>query len=260
MGWGAARTISGLAVSALMLAAFIVNELRVANPLVPLSILRVKGVAAADGTQMVMVAGLLPMFFFLTLYMQTVLDFSPIQTGLAYLPFTGGIIVVAGISSQLFGRFGTKPFIVAGALVGAGGLYWLSRIPVDGTYVSDILPGLLVVSFGLGAVFVGATTAANAGVDEDKAGLAAGLLNTGQQLGGALGLAILSAIATAQTTSLLDGGRNSVAEAATGGYQRALVVGAGLVLAAAVVALFAPNTRHTTPAVEEEQPALDLAA
>ena len=260
VGWGAARTISGLAVSALILAAFIVNELRVTNPLVPLSILRVKGVAAADGTQMAMVAGLLPMFFFLTLYMQTVLDFSPIQTGLAYLPFTGGIIVVAGISSQLFGRFGTKPFIVAGALVGAGGLYWLSRIPVDGTYVSDILPGLLVVAFGLGAVFVGATTAANAGIDEDKAGLAAGLLNTGQQLGGALGLAILSAIAAAQTTSLLDGGRNSVAEAATGGYERALVVGAGLVLAAAVVALFAPNTRHTTPAVEEEQPALDLAA
>jgi EmrB/QacA subfamily drug resistance transporter len=260
VGWGAARTISGLAVSALILAAFVVNELRVANPLVPLSILRVKGVAAADGTQMVMVAGLLPMFFFLTLYMQTVLHYSPIQTGVAYLPFTAGVIVVAGVSSQLFGRFGTRPFIVAGALVGAGGLYWLSRIPVGGSYVTDILPGLLVVAFGLGAVFVGATTAANAGIDEDKAGLAAGLLNTGQQLGGALGLAILSAIATAQTTSLLNGERDSVAEAATGGYERALVVGAGLVLAAAVVALFAPNTRQMTPTVEQEEPALDLAA
>jgi MFS family permease len=217
-------------------------------------------VAAADATQMVMVAGLLPMFFFMTLYMQTVLDFSPIQTSFAFLPFAGGIIVVAGIVSQLFGRFGTKPFMVAGALTGAGGLYWLSRIPVDGSYASDILPGLLVVAFGLGAVFVGATTAANAGVEEDKAGLAAGLLNTSQQLGGALGLAILSAIATAQTTSLIDGGHDSVAEAATSGYQRALLVGAGLVLASALVALFAPNPRQTKPVVEEEQPALDLAA
>jgi MFS family permease len=201
------------------------------------------------------------MFFFLTLYMQTVLHFSPIQTGIAYLPFTAGVIVVAGISSQLFGRFGTKVFIVAGALVGAGGLYWLSRIPVDGSYIADILPGLLVVAFGLGAVFVGATTAANAGINEDKAGLAAGLLNTGQQLGGALGLAILSAIATAETTSLLHGGHDSIAAAATGGYQRALLAGAALTLAAAAIAFFAPNTRHTTPgAVEEEQPPLDLAA
>jgi MFS family permease len=260
VGWSTPRTIGGLAFSAAILTAFVVNELRVANPLVPLSILRIKGVAAADATQMVMVAGLLPMFFFLTLYMQTVLNFSPIQTGVAYLPFTAGVIVVAGVSSQLFARFGTKVFIVAGALVGAGGLYWLSRIPVDGSYVSDILPGMLIVAFGLGAVFVGATTAANAGINEDKAGLAAGLLNTGQQLGGALGLAILSAIATAQTTSLLQGGHDTVAEAVTGGYQRALLVGAGLVLAAAAVALFASDTRETKPAVTEEEPALDLAA
>jgi EmrB/QacA subfamily drug resistance transporter len=246
IGWGATRTIGGLAVSAVILAVFVVNELRVSNPLVPLSILRVRGVAVADGTQMVMVAGLLPMFFFLTLYMQTVLDYSPIQTGLAYLPFTGGVIIAAGVVSQLFVRFGTKPFIVAGAMIGGGGLYWLSRIPVHGTYTSDILPGMLVVAFGLGAAFVGITTAANAGVATDEAGLAAGLLNTSQQLGGALGLAVLSAIATAQTTSRLNGG-NGVAEAATGGYQHALVAGAGLALAAGFIALLAPNTRDTAP-------------
>jgi len=259
VGWGTTRTIGELAAAAATLAAFVANELRVANPLVPLSILRVKGVAAADGTQMVMVAGLLPMFFFLTLYMQTVLHYSPIQTGTAYLPFTGGVIIVAGISSQLFARIGTKPFIVAGSLIGAGGLYWLSRIPVHGSYTSDILPGLLVVAFGLGAVFVGATTAANAGIGEDKAGLAAGLLNSGQQLGGALGLAILSALATAHTNALLHAGHDSIAQAATHGYQRALMAGAGFALAAAAVALLAPNARQTTPVVEEE-PALDLAA
>src|SRR5262245_39656271 len=144
VGWGAARTIGGLALAALILVVFVINELRVSNPLVPLSILRVRGVAAADGTLLVMVAGLLPMFFFLTLYMQGVLHYSPIQTGVAYLPFTGGVIIATGVVSQLFVRFGTKPFIVTGSLIGAGGLYWLSRIPVDGSYTGDILPGMLV--------------------------------------------------------------------------------------------------------------------
>ena len=258
VGWGATRTIAGLAGAGVMLAAFVGNELRVANPLVALSILRVRGVGIADATQLVAVAGFLPMFFFLTLYMQTVLHYSPIQTGLAYLPLTGGFIVAASVSSQLFARIGTKPIILVGAVIAAGGLYWLSRIPVEGSYVSDILPGLVIASIGLGGVFTGVTTAANAGVGEDKAGLAAGLLNTGQQLGAALGLAILSALATARTSSLLAGG-HTVAQAATHGYQRALMGGAAFVLAATVVAAFAPNTRRSEPVVEEE-PVLDLAA
>jgi fucose permease len=259
VGWGATRTFAELALAGVALAAFVANELRVANPLVPMSILRVKGVAVADATQMVAVAGFLPMFFFLTLYMQTVLHYSPIQTGAAYLPLTGGFIIAAGISSQLFARIGTKPVIVVGAVIAAGGLYWLSRVPVDGSYLSDILPGLFVASIGLGCLFTGATTAANAGVGEDRAGLAAGLLNTGQQLGSALGLAILSALATARTTSLLHIGHDTVAQAATHGYQRALMAGAGFVLAATIVAALAPNTRQSKPAIEEE-PALDLAA
>ena len=263
VGWGAPRTIAELAGSALILAAFVANELRVANPLVPLSILRVKGVAAADATQMVAVGGFIPMFFFLTLYMQTVLHYSPIQTGVAYLPLTGGFIVAASISSQLFARIGTKPVVLSGIAIAAGGLYWLSRIPVDGSYVSDILPGLLVASLGMGGVFTGLTTAANAGVGEEKAGLAAGLLNSGQQLGTALGLAILSALATARTGSLLHGGHATFAQAATGGYQRALMIGAFFVLAAGAITLLARNTRQTSPVVEKEpatQPALDLAA
>jgi EmrB/QacA subfamily drug resistance transporter len=259
VGWGATRTIVELAVAGLILVAFVVNELRVANPLVPMSILRVKGVALADATQLIAVAGFLPMFFFLTLYMQTVLHYSPIQTGLAYLPLTGGFIIAASISSQLFARIGTKPVILVGSVIAAGGLYWLSRIPVDGSYVADILPGLLIASIGLGGVFTGVTTAANAGVGEERAGLAAGLLNTGQQLGAALGLAILSALATARTSSLLHAGHDGVASAATAGFQRALLVGAGFVLAATIVAILAPNTRQSEPVIEEE-PALDLAA
>jgi EmrB/QacA subfamily drug resistance transporter len=259
VGWGAGRTVAGLVGAAVLLTAFILNELRVRNPLVPLSILKVKGVAAADATQLVAIAGFLPMFFFLTLYMQTVLGYSPIQTGVAYLPLTGGFIIAASISSQLFARIGTKPVVVLGMVISAAGLYWLSRVPVDGTYVSDILPGLLTVSIGMGGVFTGLTTAANAGVDQDKAGLAAGLLNTGQQLGAALGLAILSAVATAQTKSVLSSG-DGLAQAATHGYQRALLVGAFIVLAATFVALMTPNSRETAAAAVEEEPALDLAA
>jgi EmrB/QacA subfamily drug resistance transporter len=261
VGWGATRTIAGLAIAGLTLAAFVVNELRVKNPLVPMSILRVKGIAVADATQMVAVAGFVPMFFFLTLYMQTVLHYSPIQTGLAYLPLTGGFIIAASISSQLFARIGTKPVVIAGALIAAGGLYWLSRIPVDGSYVSDLLPGLLVSSIGLGGVFTGLTTAANAGVEANQAGLAAGLLNTGQQLGTALGLAILSALATARTTTLVHGGNETLAQAATSGYGRALLAGTFFVFAAGAIALLTRNTRETQPTpVVEEEPALDLAA
>ena len=252
VGWGTTRTVAELAAAAVILAAFVVNELRVANPLIPLSILRIKGVAVADATQLVAGGGFVPMFFFLTLYMQTVLHYSPIQTGVAYLPLTAGFIISSGIASQLFGRIGTKPVIVAGAVIVAGGLYWLSRIPVDGSYTTDILPGLLVVSLGGGGVFVGVTTAANAGVGEEKAGLAAGLLNTGQQVGTALGLAILSALATAHTHALLRGG-DTVAQAATQGYGRALLAGAGIVLAGGAVAMLAPNRRQTTQVPDEER-------
>jgi MFS family permease len=186
-----------------------------------------------------------------------VLHYSPIQTGVAYLPLTGGFIIAASICSQLFTRIGTKPVVVLGTVIAAGGLYWLSKIPVDGSYLTDILPGLMIVSIGMGGVFTGLTTAANAGVDQDEAGLAAGLLNTGQQLGAALGLATLSAVATAHTTSLL--GTESLAQAATGGFQRALFVGSLIVFSATIVALLTPNSRQSTAAVEE-QPAFDLAA
>ena len=259
VGWSTTRTIGELVGATAVLVAFVVNELRIANPLIPLSILRVRGVAVADATQLVAVGGFVPMFFFLTLYMQTVLHYSPIQTGLAYLPLTGGFVISSGIVSQLFAKIGTKPVIVAGAVIVAGGLYWLSRIPVDGSYLSDILPGLMLISLGGGGVFVGVTTAANAGVGEERAGLAAGLLNTGQQVGTALGLAVLSALATAHTNALLRGGRDTIAQAATHGYGRALLGGAAIVLAGGVVAMLAPNSRQTAPAVEEA-PALDIAA
>jgi EmrB/QacA subfamily drug resistance transporter len=248
-GWDAARTIGGLAGALVLLAAFVLNEQRVRNPLAPLSIFRINGLAYADVTQLIAFAGFLAMFFFLTLYMQNVLGYSPIETGLAYLPVTVGAGAAAGITSQLVGRTGTRPVIVAGALMAAGGVYYLSRVPVDGSYLSDLLPGLLVMSLGLGAVFVAVTTAANAGVPADKAGLAAALLNASQQLGGALGLAIFSAIATSRTADLL-ASHAPAAEALTEGFQRALLASSVFLVAAAVVGLRATNTRG------EQQPGL----
>jgi EmrB/QacA subfamily drug resistance transporter len=245
VGWGNARTIGEIAGALALLAAFVINELRTKNPLAPLSIFRINGLGFANATQLIAFAGFLAMFFYLTLYMQNVLHYSAIQTGLAYLPLCFAIGISAGIASQLLSRVGTRPVIVAGALIAAGGLYWLSRIPVHGSYLSDLLPGTLVLSLGFGPVFVGVTTAANAGVPADKAGLAAALLNASQQLGGALGLAIFSALATSRTHHLL-AAHTPLAHALTSGFQRALLVGSIFILAAAIIALRATNTRGET--------------
>jgi EmrB/QacA subfamily drug resistance transporter len=256
-GWGTTLTLTELAGALALLAAFVINEQRRRNPLLPLSIFRIRGLAAADATQLIAFAGFLAMFFFLTLYMQNVLGYSPIQTGAAYLPLTFGVGIAAGITSQLLPRIGTRPVIVTGSLIAAGGVYWLSRIPVHGSYFTDLLPGMMVMSIGLGAVFVAVTTAANAGVPADKAGLAAALLNASQQVGGALGLAIFSAIATSRTTHLL-ASHTAPADALTSGFQRALLASSIFLLAAAVVALRITNTRgeeHRPVAVAGPEPA-----
>src|SRR5919204_128201 len=244
VGWGSTETILELAGAAALLAAFAINELRHRNPLFPFSIFRVKGLVAADVTQLVAFAGFLTMFFFVTLYMQEVLQFSPIQAGMAYLPVTAAFAISAGISTQLIGRIGTRPVIVAGALIAAAGIYWLSRVPVHGSYAANVLPGLLTMPLGAGAVFVGATIAANAGVPAHQAGLAAALLNAARQVGSALGLAIFSAIATSRTHHLL-ASHTPRATALDAGYQRALFVSSIFVLAAAFIALRSSDTRET---------------
>jgi EmrB/QacA subfamily drug resistance transporter len=242
VGWGETRTIAGLAGAGAILAVFAVYELRHRDPLFPFSILRIKGLAAADVTQVIAMAGFYSMFFFITLYMQDVLQFSQIGAGAAYLPATFGVAIAAGIATQLLGRTGTRPVIVTGALLGAGGIFWISKIPVDGAYVRDLLPPLVVMSLGLGAVFVGVLTAAQAGVPQDKAGLAAAMINASTFLGGALGVAIFSAIATSRTRELL-ADHATPAEALTSGFQRALLAAAIFLAAAAVIALRSPNTR-----------------
>jgi EmrB/QacA subfamily drug resistance transporter len=254
-GWGSGRTIGELAGAAVLLLAFLVNEHRHENPLAPLSIFRVNGLGAANLTQVIAIGGFYTMFFLMTLYMQNVLGWSQLQAGSAYLPATAGVAISSGIASQLFHRLGTRPIIVAGALIGAGGVYLLSHVPVHGTYPGDILPGLLVMSFGLGFVFVGVNTAANAGVPADKAGLAAALINTSTWVGGALGLAIFSVIATTRTTHLLAHGATPPA-ALTGGFHRGLIACVVYIAVAALIALRATNTRGEAP-VPDVEPALE---
>jgi EmrB/QacA subfamily drug resistance transporter len=253
VGWCSTRTIVELAAAAAMMAGFVVKEMRSSNPLFPLSIFKVKGLAAADATQVIAQAGFLSLFFFITLYMQSVLRMSPIEAGAAYIPVTIGVGISSGISTQLMPRIGSRPLIVAGTLIGAAGVFLLSRIGAHGSYAADVLPGLVVMALGLGAVFVGVQNAANAGVPPEQAGLAAALISASATLGGALGLAVLSAISASRTNHLL-AAHASDPVALTSGFGHALLVCSLLLVAAAAIAARTGGTVGTSaqqvPSVE----------
>jgi EmrB/QacA subfamily drug resistance transporter len=258
-GWGAPSTWLKLSGAGVLLAAFVLIERATREPILPLGIFRVRALAAANLTGLLGFAGMLSMFYFLTLYMQNVLGYSPIVAGAAYLPLTVVIGVSAGIGSKLLARVGSRAVICAGSLLAAGGLLLLSQIPVAGGYGAHVLPGLLLIALGIGPVFVGVTAAANAGVDPSRAGLAAALLNASQQVGGALGLAIFSAVGTARTHHLLAGGAPILA-ATTSGLRHALATGAAFAAAAALLALATRNTREQDPAHDADAGPSPLAA
>jgi predicted MFS family arabinose efflux permease len=255
-GWGAARTWWELAGAAVLLVCFAVRERYAREPILPLSIFRVPGLAAANLTGLTGFAGMLSMFYFLTLYMQRVLGYSPVAAGAAYLPLTFGVGIAAGIGAKLVTKVGSRAVICAGALIAAAGLFLLGHVPVAGGYPARILPGLLLVAFGVGPVFVRVTTAANAGVGPSRAGLAAAILNSCQQLGGALGLAIFSAVGTAQVHHLLARGV-PVLGATTSGIRHALMTGAAFAAAAAFIALATANTREDPNQAHAAEPQAD---
>ena len=256
VGWGSVQTLVTLIGSGVLIGAFVLNELRSRNPLLPFSILRVKGLVAADLTQLIAFCGFFSLFFFATLYMQEILHYSPLKAGAAYLPITAGFAVAGGAASQLITRIGTRPVVVAGCLIAAAGISLVSRVPLTGSYVTDLLPGFLLLSLGAGPVFISVTAAANAGVPSGKAGLAAGLLNSSQQIGSALGLAILSAVAITHTSHLI-AAQVPRAVAADAGFHQALLVGSIVMAAAAVIATRIGNTKEAAPLVmvdEERHP------
>jgi EmrB/QacA subfamily drug resistance transporter len=201
-GWGSTQTIGFFVLSLVLLAAFVVLELRSAEPLVRLSIFRIRSLATANLTMFLAFSGMFAMFFFNTLYIQNVLGFGPLKAGVAFLPFSAGVMVSAGIASGFAPRIGVRPVAVAGMLLTILGLLLFARVPVHGSYAADVLPGMILASLGMGAVFMPLTLVATTGLEDEDQGLASGLFNTSQQVGGALGLAILSTIAASHTNGV----------------------------------------------------------
>jgi EmrB/QacA subfamily drug resistance transporter len=248
-GWGSVRTIGLIAAGVVLLAAFVLIERRSIAPLMRLNIFRVRTLAVADGVLLLVASGMFGMFFFASLYVQEILGYSPLRAGLAFLPVTGGIVIGAGIAQQLIRRLGVRNVSIGGITLAAAGLAVLTRLPVHGSYVGDLLVGLLPMSIGMGLTFVPITLLGTGGVSGDDAGLASGLFNTAQQVGGSLGLAILSTLAASQTSSLLHGvdvhGTSAAALAArVSGYHVAFAAAAIMLAAGAVILTVVLRPRH----------------
>jgi EmrB/QacA subfamily drug resistance transporter len=248
-GWGSTQTIGLLALAALLIAAFVAIELRSSAPLVPFRIFRLRTLTGANVVGLLVGASLFSMFFFISLYMQQVLDYSAIKAGVSYLPLALTIIVTAGIASQLVTRIGFKPVLAMGLGFVAAGLLWFSQVSLDGSFSADILGPSLLAAAGLGFSFVPGTIAAVAGVEERDAGLASGLINTSQQVGGALGLALLATVANARTESVIESGAQGV-PALNEGFQSAFLAGSGVALLGVIATLVLIRTRDSRAHVE----------
>jgi EmrB/QacA subfamily drug resistance transporter len=235
-GWGSARTLGLGAVALALLAGFAAREATAARPLLALRILRSRNVSGANLVQMLMVAGMFGMFFLGVLYLQRVLGYDALEVGLAYLPVSVGIGVLSlGFSARLNTRFGARAVLVAALALLAGGLALFARLPVHGAYLPDLLPAMLLLGVGGGLAFPAIMTLAMSGATAADAGLASGLVNTTQQIGGALGLAVLTTLAGSRTEHLTAAG-DGVPAALTGGYHLAFEVGGALLVAALVLA------------------------
>jgi EmrB/QacA subfamily drug resistance transporter len=258
--WSSARTIGELIGAGVLLALFVAIEARfAAHPLVPLRIFRSRTLSGANLVALLLGLGIFAVFYFLTLYMQQVLGFSPLRTGVAYLPITMGFIVAAGVAGPLIGRIGVKWPLIVGMLVMAVSFLLLTRLPDHGSYAADILPAFIVLPLGAGMAFLSVTNAAVAGQKEGDAGLASALLNTSQQVGGALGLALLATIATSQTNSVLSSNPAAgLAHALVDGFHHAFIVAACFAVAGALLALFtiANGVGQAEQPVEESTPAI----
>lgn len=251
VGWGNPRTIAEFGGALLLLVLFLVNEARAARALLPLRTFALPGVTSANVAALLQFSAVIPVFFFLTLYLQEVQRYSALRAGLAFLPLAGGVILIAPAASRLVGRFGPAPTLIAGPLVFAGGLVYLSHLPVHGTYLTDVLPGLVMVAAGAGLGFVSIINAATRGVPRSDAGVAAGLVNTMQRVGSAVGLAVLTAVATARTREQAAAARTPAlaapgheAAAVVGGYDRAFLIAAAFAAGASLVSLATARTRR----------------
>jgi len=243
-GWTNTITLGSLTVSFSMIAAFIFNESKASHPLVPLSIFRIRNVSGGNLIMMPIVAGALGMFFFCSLYVQNILRFSPVQSGLSFLPVPIIIGSIAFQAPKLLKRFGFKILVMTGVLLASTGTFLMSLLNVDSSYLFHMLPAFIILACGFGLSFVAITVAATSGVPKHEAGLAAGLINTSQQIGGALGLAILAVVAHSATVAALSSGVSGDL-AIMVGYKRAFLTASGLMIAAFLIAVFVIKTPRT---------------
>jgi EmrB/QacA subfamily drug resistance transporter len=257
-GWGSFETIGLFVAAGVLLAAFIGWESRTKEPLMPFSIFRLRTLVGANVVGLIMGTAMFAMFLMLTLYMQQVLTYSAMRTGVAYLAVAGTAIFWSALAAQLVTRIGVKPVLVAGMTFLSVGLLYFTQVSVGGSYAGDLLPGFLLIAVGLGFSFVPISIAALAGVQPSEAGLASGLLNTSQQIGGALGIAVLSAIATSTTTDGIAAG-TAVPVALTDGFQAAFIGAAAIALVGILVALIVVRNEDLVEAPVEAEPAFEAA-
>jgi EmrB/QacA subfamily drug resistance transporter len=255
-GWSSGETIGLLAASAALIGAFVATEVRASAPLMPLGIFRLKALTGANIVGLLLGAAIFSMFFFLSLYMQQVLGYSALKSGFAYLLVALTIIVAAAVSQALVTRFGVKLILATGMALLTLGLLYFTQIDVHGAYLTDLVPGFLLAGVGLGFAFVPVSIAALQGVQSHEAGVASGLINTSQQIGGALGIAILSTIATTHTESVVrgaGGAAGAMPRALTEGFQYAFAVGAGMTLLGLIATLVLLDRK------DREQPVAEVA-
>jgi EmrB/QacA subfamily drug resistance transporter len=250
--WGSAHTIGFGAVSIALLTGFIVRQARAANPLVPLRVFRSRTVTAANLIQVLMVGGLFGMFFLGALYMQRVLHYDAIEVGLAFLPVALGIAAMSlGLSARLITRFGGRQTLLPGLVFVAAGLVLFRSVPTHASYVSDLLPSMVLMGIGAGLAFPSLMTLAMSAATAEDSGLASGLVNTTQQVGGALGLAVLATLSTTHTNTLIHNG-HSLTTSLVSGYHLAFTIGAILVIVG--IAAAALLLRGGNPTATQEQP------
>jgi EmrB/QacA subfamily drug resistance transporter len=244
-GWDSATTIGVFGLSAALLASFIAWESRVRDPLMPFSIFRLQTLTASNVAGFVLGTALFSMFLMLTLYMQQVLGYSPVETGLAYLAVAGTAVIWANVAAVAVNRVGVKPALIFGMSLLTIGLVYFTQVSVGGSYWADLLPGFLIIGLGIPFAFVPISIAAFAGTRQEEAGLASGLMNTSQQIGGAVGIAILSTVAISTTNGANPG--TEVPVALTDGFQAAFWTGAAIAFAGVLVSIFLVRGRDLRP-------------
>jgi EmrB/QacA subfamily drug resistance transporter len=250
-GWASWQTFGLFAAAIVLLASFIVVELRSRAPLIRLGIFKIRSLSVGNTAIFFVAFGLFAMFFFATLYVQQLRGYSPVKAGLAFLPFTLGIIIGAGLSQQFIKRIGVRAVTLTGLVIAGFGMLLYTQLSLTGTYWSELFPAVMVTSIGMGLVFVPVTLLATTNVPHEDAGLASGLFNTSQQIAGALGLAVLSTIAASHTSSRLDAGA-SKASATLSGYHLAFLIGAlGVVVAFVLIATLL--RKEDVAAINEEE-------